>query len=57
MLVEGPSNGSVMARQTTLFGIVVEKRQFFKGLPSADDEAGYYAVVEALWMLHCIHCA
>ena len=40
-------------KQKTLFGTVVEKGRFFKGLPSADDDAGYYmyAVVEALWML------
>ena len=48
MLAKGPSNGSMMARQTMLFGTVVEKGQFFKGLPSADDDAGYYAVVEVL---------
>lgn len=30
MLAEGPSNGSMMAQQTTLFGTVVEKGQFFK---------------------------
>lgn len=36
--------GSMIARQTT-FGTVAEKRQFFKGLPCADDNAGYYAVL------------
>ena len=55
MLAKGPSNGSVMAQQMT-FGTVAEKGQFFKGLPSADDDAGYYAVVEVLWTLDCIHC-
>ena len=46
MLDEGPSNfGSKMAPQTTLFG-AVEKGRFFKGLPSADYDTGYYAVVE-----------
>ena len=34
MLAEGPSNGSMMALQMTLFGTVVEKGWFFKGLPS-----------------------
>ena len=33
LLAEGPSNGSMMARETTLFGTVAEKRQFLKGLP------------------------
>ena len=49
-------NGSMTAQQTTWFGIVVEKGRFFKGLPSADDNTGYYAVVEVLWTLHSIHC-
>ena len=44
MLAEGPSNGLVMVWQT-LFGTVVKKGQFFKGLPSADDDAAYYEVV------------
>ena len=52
VLTEGRSNRSMMARQTMLFGIAVEGR-FFKGLPSADDSAGDYAVVEALWTLDC----
>ena len=56
VLTEGPSNGSMMARQTTLFGTIAEKAQFFKRLPSADDNAGYYAGVEALWALDCVHC-
>ena len=57
VLAKGPSNGSIMARQTMLFGTVVEKGQFFKGLPSAEDHVGYYAVVvEVLWTLDCIHC-
>ena len=57
MLVEGPTNGSMMARQmTTLFGTVVEKGQFFQEFPSADNDAGYSAVVEALWTLDCINC-
>ena len=41
MLAESPSNGSMMAQQMTLLGTVVEKGQFFKGLSSADDNAGY----------------
>ena len=36
-----------MVQQMTLFGTVVEKGQFFKGLPCADDDTGYYAVVKA----------
>ena len=44
-----------MAWQTTLFGTVVEKGRFFKDLPSADDDVGYDAVVEALWTLDFIH--
>ena len=40
-----------MARQMTLFGTVLEKGQFFKGLPSADDNTGYFVVVEVLWTL------
>ena len=39
----------MMAQQAILFGTVVEKGRSFMGLHSADDEAGYYAVVEALW--------
>ena len=49
MLAKGPSNGSMMARQTTSFVTVVGKGQSFNGLLSADNDAGYYAVVEALW--------
>ena len=57
MLAEGPSNGSMMDWQMTLFGTASSgKGRFFKGLPSADDDAGYYAVVEALWTLDYIHC-
>ena len=56
MLAKGPSNGSMMAWQTTLFGTVVENGRFFKGLPSVDDNTGYYVVVEALWTLDCVHC-
>ena len=52
VLAKGPSNGSMMARQMTLFRTVVSgEGTIFKGLPSADDDAGYYAVVEVLWML------
>ena len=50
-LLVGPRNESAIARQTMLFGTVVENGQFFKGLPSADDDAGYYAAVEVLWTL------
>ena len=32
-----------------LFG--TENGQFFKGLPNANDDTGYYAIVEVLWML------
>ena len=35
----------------TLFGTVVDKGQFFKRLPSANDYSGYYTMVEALWTL------
>ena len=41
----------MMAQQMTSFGTVVEKGRFLKGLPSANDDAGYYAVVDALWTL------
>ena len=51
MLAEGPSSWSMMAQQMTSFGTVVEKGRFLKGLPNANDDAGYYAVVDALWTL------
>ena len=55
MLAKGPSNGSMMARQTTLFVWNCSgEGTIFKGLPSADDDAGYYAVVEASWTLDCV---
>ena len=56
MIAKGPSNGSVMVQQMSLFGTVVEKGRFFKGLHSADDDTGYYAVVKALWTLDYIRC-
>ena len=56
VLAEGPRNGSMMARQTTLFGTVINKGRYFKGWSSADDDVGYYAVVEVLWMLDCVLC-
>ena len=42
----------------TLFGIVVEKGELFKGLPSTDDDAGYYAVCScsSVWTLDSVHC-
>ena len=46
VLAKGPSNWSVMTRKTMLFGTVVERDNFFKGLPRADDSAGYYEVLE-----------
>ena len=54
VLPKGPSNGSMMAPQTTLFGTVVEEGQFFKALLSTND-SGYYVVVEASWTLECVH--
>ena len=39
----------------TLFETAAEKGPFFKGLPSADDNAGYYAVVVTMWTLEKIN--
>ena len=56
VLAEGPSNGSMMAWQMMLFGNVMEKGQFVNGLPSADNDVGYYVAVEVLWTLDCVYC-
>ena len=42
---------SMMAQQTTLFGNVVPKDRFFKGLPASDGSSQYYSTIEALWTL------
>ena len=41
-----------MAVQPTLFGAPLGKGGFFRGLADPDKDAGYYAVIEALWTLH-----
>ena len=53
LLAEGPSNGSMMARQLT-FKTVAEKGQFFKGLPSADDNARYCAVLFVVCVINIV---
>ena len=51
VLAKGPSNGSVMAWQTMLFGTVVKRGRFFTGLPSADDSTGYsgFSIIRKAW--------